>query len=385
MPRASLFPRLGRTFFLSLLLVMGCDKPSELVAEHLRRGDAALAQGHYAQALSAYAHAHELAPQDPRVQRAQMRGRVHLLANDPARVAQEALEDLAYEATLLHETEPGLEAVCLTALGHVLARRGDTEGAKAKFADAIKADASSPVPHIALGMFYLNDPAGLATAKIEFDLALQRKPDAARALVGLGRVKLAEGDIAGAIDKLEAAARQEDDLAVRTALGTARLRQGKHADAARELRRALAFDPKNVDALSALGQALLGAGQLEEAEEVLSAAMQARQDQATAIALGFTLVKLDKAERALPVFGQVLAKNARVAPALYGLGMANERLGRTQEALANYRQLLSLPAEGPQTDAVLELQKDAKGRVDALTPPPAPSSSASFGSNPLYL
>jgi protein O-GlcNAc transferase len=176
-------------------------------------------------------------------------------------------------------------------------------------------------------------------------------------------------------------------LTVRLSLGTARLRQGKHADAARELRRALTFDPKNVDALSALGQALLGAGQLQEAEEVLSAAMQARQDQATAIALGFTLVKLDKAERALAIFGQVLAQNARVAPALYGSGMANERLGRTQEALANYRQVLSVPAEGPQKDAVLELQKEAKGRVDALTPPPTPSGSArtEIGPNPKYL
>ncbi|MBK9258513.1 MAG: tetratricopeptide repeat protein [Polyangiaceae bacterium] len=378
-------PLPGRLLFLVLPLLMGCDKPSELVAEHLRRGDMALADGHFAQALSAYAHAHELAPHDARVQRAQMRGRVYLLAHAPTRVAQEALEDLAYEATLLRETEKGLDAVCLTALGHVLARRGDMEGAKAKFAEAVKADPQSHVPHVALGMFYLNEPSGSATAKLEFELALQRKPDAPGALLGLGRIKLAEGDVAGAIDKLEAAARQEDDPAVRLALGTARLRQGKHADAARELRRALAFDPKNVDALSALGQALLGLGQLEEAEDALRTAMQSRQDQATAIALGFTLVKLDRAEQALSIFGQVLARNARVAPAIFGSGMANERLGKTQEALVNYRQVLALPAEGPQKDSVLELQRDAKGRVDALTPAPAPTSSATVGENPKYL
>jgi tetratricopeptide (TPR) repeat protein len=72
--------------------------------------------------------------------------------------------------------------------------------------------------------------------------------------VGLGQVKLAEGDIAGAIDKLEAAARQGDDVTARLALGTARLRQGKHAEAARELRRVLSTDPRNVDALSGLGE-----------------------------------------------------------------------------------------------------------------------------------
>lgn len=359
---------------------MGCDKPTDLANEHLRRGDQALAEGQYIKALSAYAHARELAPTDARVQRAHMRGRVSLMAYHPARVGQEALEDLAYEAALLRDTEPGLQGVCLTALGQVLVRRGDVEGAKAKFQEAIKADPQSPLPHIALGMVSMNEPGGLASAKIEFELALQRKPDAIGALVGLGQLKLAEGDVAGAIDKLEAAAQREDDLPVRLALGTARLRQGKHAEAARELRRALSFDPKNPDAQSGLGQALLALGQLEEAENLLTAALQSRRDAATAIALGFTLVKLGQAERALAIFGPVLAKDPLAAPALFGAGMANERLGRTQEALVYYRRVLAVPAEGPQKNALVDLHKDAQGRVDALTQEPPPSTSASASS-----
>lgn len=356
-----------------MLLVAGCDKPSNALDEHMRRGDMAITEGHYAQALSAYAHAHELAPTDARVQRAQMRARVFLLANHPSRVAQEALEDLAYEAALIRDTEPTLAAVCLTALGHVFARRGDLERAKAKLQEAIKADEQSPVPHIALGMVSMNEPGGLATAKIEFELALQRKPDAIGALVGLGQVKLAEGDLVGAIDKLEAAALREDDLSVRLALGTARLRQGKHAEAARELRRALAFDPKNADTQSALGQALLGLGQFDGAEELLTAANQTRRDSSTAIALGYTLVKLEQFDRALAIFGPVLAKDPQVAPALFGAAMALERLGRTPEAMIKYRQLLAIPAEGPQKSAILDLQKEAQGRVNALTPEKAPN------------
>jgi len=289
-----------------------------------------------------------------------MRGRVYLMANHPARVAQEALEYLAYEATLLGDTEKGLESVCFTALGQVLARRGDIEGAKGKFQEAIKVDPQSPLPHIALGMVSLNESGGVASAKIEFELALQRKPDAIGALVGLGQVKLVEGDVAGAIDKLEAAARRDDDLPVHLALGTARLRQSKHADAAKEFRRALAFDPKNTDAQSGLGQALLALGQLDEAEDLLTAAMQSRRDPATAIALGFALVKQGQAERALGIFGPVLAKDPLSAPALFGAAMVNERLGRSQEALAYYRRVLSLPTEGPQENAVLELQKEAQ-------------------------
>jgi tetratricopeptide (TPR) repeat protein len=388
LPRLSMrilrsFLRLAGTMVLVLPLLSGCDKSAAGVNDHLRRGDVALAEGHYALALSAYAHAHELAPTDMRVQRAQMRGRVYLMANQPARVAREALEDMTYEANLLRETEPGLEAICLTALGQIAARYGDIAGAKNKFQEAIKADGQSPLPHIALGMVALGEPDGLTTAKIEFDLALQRKPDAVGALVGLGQVKLAEGDLAGAIEKLEAVAHREDDFTIRLALGTARLRQGKHTEAARELRRAVAFDPKNPDARSALGQALLGLGQLEEAEEMLSAALQSRWDGSTAIALGFTLVKLGQAERALNVLGPVLTRDPLAAPALLASGMAHERLGHTSEALTHYRRILAIPAEGPQKSSILDLQKEARDRIQALAPEPAaPTSSASAATPP---
>lgn len=364
----SSFSRLPCITALLLSSFLGCRDSSADINDHLRRGDAALAEGHYALALSAYAHAHELAPTDPRVQRAQMRGRVYLMVHQPNRVAREALEDMTYEATLLQEKEPSIAVVCLTALGQIAMRKGNIEGAKAKFQEAIKLDPQSPVPHIALGMVFLGEAEGLTAAKMEFELALQRKPDATGALVGLGQVKLVEGDLAGAIEKLEAAAQKEDDFPVRLALGTARLRQGKHADAARELRRVLAFDPKNADAQSALGQALLGLGQLEQADEMLSAALQTRQDPATAIALGFTLVKLGQAERALLVLGPILARDPSAAPALLASGMAHEKLGHTTEALTFYRRLLALPAEGPQKNGILELQKDARNRVNALAP-----------------
>ncbi len=370
------FRLVAGSVLLSLIMTMGCDKPSELALEHLHRGDLALAEERHAQALSAYGHAHELAPHDARVQKAQMRARVHLMASSPARVAPESLEDIAYEAALLFDMEPNQKAVWLAAQGNVLARRGDTEGARAKLNEAVAVDAKSHVAHTALGMLFLKERDKLATAKTEFELALQHKPDAAGALFGLGQVKLAEGDLAGAVDKLEAAARRNDDAPTRLSLGTARLRQGKHAEAATELQRALAFEPNNVDALSALGQALLGLGQLEQAEATLRSAMQLRQDQATAIALGFTLTRRGKSEQAVSVFSQVLATDGNVPPALYGAGLANEALGRTAEALGFYQRVLALRAEGPQKDVVLDLQKDAQTRAAALKPKPASSADA---------
>src|SRR5689334_13992261 len=124
---AALGPCLG----LLLATAVACEHEPELLQEHLRRGDQALAEGRYAQALSAYGHAHELAPTSARVQRAQMWARAYLMADDPARVAPETLDDIAYEAELLQKLEPGdkaREAVCLAAIGNVLARKGDREG-----------------------------------------------------------------------------------------------------------------------------------------------------------------------------------------------------------------------------------------------------------------
>src|SRR5262245_19059119 len=68
-----------------LAVAVGCSKLPDLAVEHLKQGDEALADGRYAQALSAYSHAHELAPNDPTVQRAQMRARVYLMADNPGR------------------------------------------------------------------------------------------------------------------------------------------------------------------------------------------------------------------------------------------------------------------------------------------------------------
>lgn len=382
MPRFSPLSRPACIATLLLASVLGCGDSSANINEHLRRGDAALAEGHYALALSAYGHAHELAPNDPRVQRAQMRGRVYLMVHQPNRVAREALEDMTYEATFLQEKEPSMAVICLTALGQVAVRQGNIEGAKAKFQEAIKLDPQSPVPHIALGMVSLGEPDGLTAAKVEFDLALQRKPDAIGALVGLGQVKLVEGDVAGAIEKLEAAAKIEDDFPVRLALGTARLRQGKHGDAVRELRRALAFDPKSAEAQSALGQAFLGLGQLEQADEMLSASLQNRPDSSTAIALGFTLVKLGQAERALLVLGPVLTRDPVSAPALLASGMAQEKLGRIPEALAFYKRLLSVPAEGPQKKNIGDLQKEAFERMRKMAEESTPPASSAVAAPP---
>lgn len=379
---------LALAFSLPLPFAAGCHEEPALLGEHLRRGDEALADGRYAQALTAYNHARELAPTSDRVQRALMWARVTLMADTPDRVSTDALEDVAYEAELFLTTPPAekraaekdREVTCLSALGNLLARKGDFEGARAKLAEALRADPTSSIAHGALGALLATRPDQQVAARMELELALKDRPTSVAPLVGLARIALATGDLPGAADKLELALRKSDDPLVRTLLGNARLQQGKHAEAAEHFQRAAVLDPRSADALSGLGQARLGEGRLEEAERALRAAAQLRQDEPTSTALGFTLTRLKRPEQALVLFGQVLAQNAAAAPALFGAGLASEDLGRPEQALDFYRRVLVLTADSAQGPVVKELQKQAREHIAALPAPAAPASASASAS-----
>src|SRR4051812_30395633 len=114
----------------SLGLLAGCNRMPEGAAEHLRRGDAALAEGQIPRAIVAYSRARELAPNDPTVQRSLMRARVYGAASLPERTAPDTLDDVQYDAQFLLDTDKPHADVYLTALGNVFVRRGNLDAAK---------------------------------------------------------------------------------------------------------------------------------------------------------------------------------------------------------------------------------------------------------------
>lgn len=363
-----------------IVLALGavaCEGRSPAV-EHLKRGDAALAAGKYALALAAFQHAREVAPNDAKVQLALMRSRLHLLAEDPSRLVPTDAADAEYEATLLLDTDHAHAPVYLVALGHLDARAGRREAAKQHYEEALKLDATSALAQTALGVWWASAGTkdGNAQARAAFDAALRVRPDARRALVGLGRVKLAEGDASGAVDKLEAALRIADDLDVRLLLGEAKANLEKPEEAAEHLRRAAALDPRNPQVLLALGKSLLAAGRGAEAEEALRAAGALRQDVDADLALGFALEQQQRHVDGLDVFRRILERRASFAPALLGAGVASEALGKRDDAAEFYRRAIAAPFEPSHRDIVLAAQKDAKARLAALgsAPPAGPGS-----------
>ncbi|MBK8257966.1 MAG: tetratricopeptide repeat protein [Polyangiaceae bacterium] len=356
-----------------LAFALGCGMPAE-AKDHERRGNAALAAGRYGEALAAFSRARELAPSDPSLQRAMMRARVHLIADDPTRLAADQVDDARYEAQTLLDVEPDKKAVYLTALAQLSLREGKTDDAKTKLDEALKADAQNALAHAALGTLYLARKDGAALAKAEFAAALNSNPNHFGALVALARIKANEGDLAGAVEKLQASLLVRDDAAARLTLGTVLAQQQKPVDAILHLQRAVELDPKNIDALFALGQAFLSAGKLDEAERALSAVAASRPDANVLTALGFALSRQKKWEQARSVFDQALARDQTFAPAHYGMAMALEALGKTDEALTHYRVVVSL---GERDKSLGDITRDAEKKIAGLTADPAASASAS--------
>src|SRR4051812_42059383 len=77
------------------------------ISSHTRRGDTAIAEGRYLEAIAAYGHARELAPTDPTLQRGVMRSRAYLVAEQPLRITNETAEELRYEANYLLDADRG--------------------------------------------------------------------------------------------------------------------------------------------------------------------------------------------------------------------------------------------------------------------------------------
>lgn len=348
----------------ALLLLAACDAPSQPALDHLKRGDAALAAGKYTQAMVAYGRARELAPHEPSVQRALMRGRAYLLADQPGRLGQDGVEEARYDIQVLLETDARHRAAYLTALGQLLAHSGDTEGAKAKYAEALKADPNSALAHTALGVALMKTKEGLGQAKTELDAAIKAEPGHVAALVGLAQAKLADGDLVGAGEKLEAALKIHEDPAGRVLLASVRTQQNKGAEAITELQKAVQLEPKNHDALVGLGQALLAAGKAEEAERPLRVAAQLRPDMVTSMALGYALMRQKKSEAALGLFNQVLAQDPGAVPAMVGAGISCEDLGRQADAATFFKRALAAPPDPRPSQK--ELRADAQRRLDAL-------------------
>lgn len=177
-----------------------------------------------------------------------------------------------------------------------------------KVTDDLLADNPQDVPALTRRGAALAALGRRRDAEAAFTAALAVAPDDRAALLGLGRLQLADDPAAAERHFAQAAAGDPHDAAALNDLGVARDLQGHHAAAQEAYRQALAAQPTSAAAQVNLGLSVALSGDAAAAEHLLrplatepDATPVVRQDLAAALALG------GKSDQAAAILAQDLA------------------------------------------------------------------------------
>jgi len=174
---------------------------------------------------------------------------------------------------------------------------------------------------------------------------LRSWPGDAESLYLLGALRLQEGKAAEAASLMRRAldCGISPDPVVLENLGTAYLVSGAAAEAERELRRAVAAGGTRATLRMRLGMALAALGRLDEAEAMLRAAQgQAPRDADIGINLGNVLATRGLPEAALEQYSRILESAPGHVQALYNIGTLHRETGHFEAAIAAYLQVLAI-------------------------------------------
>ena len=179
--------------------------------------------------------------------------------------------------------------------------------------------------HSELGVALMHQDE-LAAADGQFRQALVLDPQDASALRSLGEMAIMQGNISEAIARLQAALVLDDDVDTREKLAMAYAQSSRPDDAVRQLRHAVALDPKRAEAHSLLAQVYGSSNQLPQAIGEQQAALALAPGDADGWNnLGVLHARSGDAASARKDFARALA----LAPEL---GAAKENLRRLDES-----------------------------------------------------
>ena len=217
-------------------------------------------------------------------------------------------------------------------LGIALAALGDQAGAVAAYEQALKLDAANPFAAYNFGKLRY-ERGRHADAERLLRQALHHKPDFPQARIVLACTLDAQGKLEAAVTELDGMA---DFGALFIRAGMLR-RLGKLDAAAEALRRALAIDPDNLDALTALFHVLEAKGDAAGAARELEAVLKQRPDWAEALYnYGVVLKKLMRPAEAEDALRRAIAAQPGFTKAYRMLGGVLLGQARIEDALSVY-------------------------------------------------
>jgi tetratricopeptide (TPR) repeat protein len=228
-------------------------------------------------------------------------------------------------------------------LGQALARAGKLAEARSEFEHAVRLDPANDAAAYQLSLVYrkLGEEAKAADAAARVRRLREKASSVNRDQSGLlyrqGRTALEQGQLDQAVAHLtEALKNPFDEAQIRTMLGIALQRKG-NGNAAAEFRKALAINPRSVDAHLNLGVLLMRAGDVAAAEKEFRSALEADPDFSEAhFNLGLACAVEQRWKEAAGSLRTAIRLNPANAHAHWNLGRVLRDSGDREAARTSY-------------------------------------------------
>ena len=308
-------------------------------------------------------------------------------------LAQTIRENLALSPQIVNElkaqsfkpSSKSLEAIRLYGEGVDLAGKGNNLEALKRFEASTKADPEFALAYARLGQTYANlghDNEAEQFSRKAVDLS-ENLPRREKYLISANYARI-EHDYPKAIEAYEnLASATPDDPEIQFALASLYEDTGVFDKARDHYAKALAGDPKNVNALIAMGRVEITSrnpqGALDFFNRALTLAIQLENDESKAMILqgiGICYRQLNKNDEALRNLQQALELRRRlgdkrgVAVSLNTMAQIQEEMGKSDQALKGYQEALQLRREigdkGGLGDTLIDLGTfyNYRGRYD---------------------
>ncbi len=224
--------------------------------------------------------------------------------------------------------------------GWVALDRGDLDGALAAFDQAFEVDPSHADALTGRGAV-LWRRGEVDAARAELERAVSLSDGDALALYYLGRIRIATGDTEGAIEAL-IRSKRADARAWRTlaALGEAYVGAGRPEEAEQQLRAALDEHPEAVEAAETLAVLLIDQVRFGEAITLLEKTIGLRDVASLHVLQGLALRGQGNVDGALAALERGIARDRSNVDARLLLGILYQQSGRLDDASAEYRAVL---------------------------------------------
>jgi tetratricopeptide (TPR) repeat protein len=226
-------------------------------------------------------------------------------------------------------------------LGVALAALGRTDEAIGHYRTALRLQPDDPTALNNLGLA-LTTLGRTNEAVAYYDRALRLKPDYAEAHNNLGSVLLTMGKTSEAIQRWEESLRLKPDYAeAHYNLGIVLSDMGKTGEAIRHCQEALRLKPDYADAHIVLGNVLCDVERIDEAIAHYHEAIRLKPTCAGAYYnLGIALASTGGTNQAIEHYQEALRLKPDFAVVHYNLASALGRIGRTSESIEHYNQFL---------------------------------------------